>query len=367
MTILSKKSKRKELNTSCQAGDFDWSIYEDGYNGRNLVENKNVQTGSKKIKVYCREHYAEELYKKYSSTFNGYLAPKDLLRDSILSVIDVQPVGKYTLCVLTSGGGNLVIDMTKERDFIKLYGDDFTPELFVAAMKDKDSKESFLASSPTLKVTSQDRISFMDGHVASLEKEFANQLKNPTYCYTAHVLSTNRGGYIVDISGLKCFLPGSMAAAGVVTDFDELIGKDIPVMVVNYVRGMGYVVSYKKYLTTILPAKITEELSIDMEVTCVVTGVGKPGVFVSFNDKEGQPIYTGLIHKDEMCDFMEQLFETHEIRKGDTMRAFIHDIYKHEDSLRIVLGDTPTTNDVYQKKKKRLEQESKTVKGESNE
>jgi hypothetical protein len=44
--------------------DFDWSMYEDGWNGRSLKINKNVKVNNPKDKVYCHEAYAQEVYDK---------------------------------------------------------------------------------------------------------------------------------------------------------------------------------------------------------------------------------------------------------------------------------------------------------------
>ena len=57
------------------------------------------------------------------------------------------------------------------------------------------------------------------------------------YGYSAKILSTNNGGYTVDIQGVKCFLPGSLASSGPITDFDALVGKTIDVCVVKLFKA----------------------------------------------------------------------------------------------------------------------------------
>ena len=50
--------------------NFDWDLYENGYNGTNLVINKKVKS-KKGDKIYCHEKYANDLYKK----LNGEKVP----------------------------------------------------------------------------------------------------------------------------------------------------------------------------------------------------------------------------------------------------------------------------------------------------
>jgi predicted RNA-binding protein with RPS1 domain len=135
-------------------------------------------------------------------------------------------------------------------------------------------------------------------------------------------------------------LPGSLAAAGILTDFEALLGKTIPVMIVNYLPFSGFVVSYKKYLEIILPSKIEQELTIGQEVSCKVTGSSKNGVFVQFKDNAGEWIFSGLIHRSVMSKDFEERFDHHEFRVNDEMRAFISDILENNGKYRIVLSDT---------------------------
>jgi ribosomal protein S1 len=110
-------------------------------------------------------------------------------------------------------------------------------------------------------------------------------------------LSVNKGGYIVDLSGVKCFLPGSLAAANKITDFESYIGKEIPVMIEGYVEAKDiFIVSYKKYLNKIMDSKI-RELDLTKKYKGYVTGTSDFGVFVEWDS-----VYTGLIHKTEFQD-----------------------------------------------------------------
>ena len=82
-----------------------------------------------------------------------------------------------------------------------------------------------------------------------------------------------------------------------IIDYDVLVGKTIPVMIDSWQPKTGFIVSYKKYLKTILPYKIDEELSVGMAIDAEVTGVRKNNVFLQFPDSNGDMIYAERIRK----------------------------------------------------------------------
>lgn len=345
--------------TECR-GDFNWDLYENGYNGRNLKENTSIKTGNKKTKVYCHEAYASELLAKYMPSLETITSPKDFIRGSYLRLTGISRATSNTSFIAsTSGGSSIEIDMNKERDYLKCaISGASTPAEFVENLNDPNFVDEFISSNVMIKIDENYRPSLMGGHIHKVNEELGEQLRHPSGYYEASILSTNRGGYIVDIMGVKCFLPGSMAAPGIITDFESLVGKVVPVMVINYVNGLGYIVSYKKYLASILPAKISEELHIDDKVYCTVTGLTKVGAFVSFKDKEGEPVFTGMIVSSECCDMLVDEFKNGTLSNGDSVPAFIHAInYMNDGSVRIVLGDVPTTDERYISKKNAAEKE----------
>lgn len=332
----------KRVYTNPENDTFDWSLYEDGYNGRNLIRNKKISVKSNdKIVVYSHEKYAEELLGKYLGEASQVPMPKDMISGNIMKVTGIKPMGKTSILVDTTGGGSFVIDLNKERELVKSFGIE-TPESFAETLREnEDSAKQVIASNPYVKVL-DNRVSLWAGHLDEMASHLEEQLheKEPNTYFTATILETNNGGYIVDIGGLKCFMPGSMAAAGIITDFQSLIGKTLRVMVVNYIPEKGYVVSYKKYLSTIMPKLVKEQLEIDMRVNAKVTGLSKNGIFVQFNDNEGEPTFSGLIYRDNMSPSMEEMFDEGVYMIGDMLFAYIHSINIEDGKVRIVLGDT---------------------------
>ena len=351
---------KKAENT--KVAEFDWTPYEDGWNGKSLRVNERVKTGESKTKVYSHENYAQEIFAKYTGGANSAKEHhKDLIVGSALEVSGVRPVNKTSIMVDTFGGGSCVIDLNKEREYIKQFGFN-TPEEFVDAIRTPEQQKIYLDSTPTIKVVSKDRVSLWDGYLLTVESELFRAMSEQNTAYQAKIIGTNRGGFICVVSGINCFLPGSMASAGVVTDFDSMIGKTLPVMVINHVKGMGFVVSYKKYLSKVLPNKINDELSYNMEVECRVTGTSKNGIFVAFNDKDGEPVFTGLIYRDYMSSELETEFDKKHVQNGDILRAHILRIDEYDGELRINLSDMDVESKEFKQKQARLKKQREEAK-----
>jgi len=169
--------------------------------------------------------------------------------------------------------------------------------------------------------------SVVECYVEGLRGEFLTQIKEASVAYPARVESINKGGYIVDISGIKCFLPGSLAAANKITDFESYLGKTIYVMIDGYVPQKDiFVVSYKKYLNKIIGQKI-QELDLTKKYKGCVTGSSPFGLFVEWED-----IYTGLIHKTEFEDQIVQGFNP-----GDEIEFYVKEV-KEDNKLTLTFG-----------------------------
>ena len=334
-------------NRSIPTEEFNWDAYENGYDGTNLVINKNVKTIYPKDNVYCHELYAQEEYDMFAKWFgekfdnNIEFNAKDVLLGNIFDVVDIRGVSDHEVLVDTAGGVSGVIDLNKEKDFLKLYVTD-SPAKFINALNVDYFKNAFLESKIVVKVVAGKRFSLWDGHLAKIEHEFMDQINNPNaskYAYEAYVKQINGGGFIVNVSGIDCFLPGSLAAAGIISDFESMIGKTVMVMVVNYVPKSGFVVSYKKYLYNVLPQKIDEELYAGLRVLSKVTGISRNGLFVQFQDKEGNWIFSGLVHRSVMSKEFENRFNKREFSIGDEITLFISNITTKDGQTRIVLTD----------------------------
>lgn len=341
-------------NKSCvpvvalQGGDpnFDWTPYEDGWDGVSLKVNKKVKLHDSHDKVYCHEAYAQELYDAMYAHANGkQIVPKDCAKNSLHNVVDIRKVSDHEVSVDTDGGMSAVIDLNKERQYLETFNCKDVDTFVKAIDTSKSFKESLLGTGVIAKVVKNGRVSLWDGHLSKIESEFMDQIKNPEakpVAYTAKVKEINGGGYIVDVLGVQCFLPGSLAAAGIIpaNEFEALIGKSLPVMIINYLPASGFVVSYKKYLNFILPYKVQTELYVGKQISVKVTGTSKNGVFVQFKDKDKEWIFSGLIHRSVMSKDFENRFDHREFRIGDEFMAYVNKLNELEDGqYRIVVSD----------------------------
>ena len=326
--------------------DFDWSLYENGYNGKNLIPNRNVKTKHGDV-VYCHEPYAQDLYDMMEAHFNGQVyTPKDQITGSIYNVKSITQVSDHEVILDTFGGMSAVVDMNKEHQFIDSIGCSSVKQ-FMVALKDPEAKEIILQRARTAKVV-ENRVSIWEGVRANIEHEFMEQLKEGThkYGYVAHILSVNNGGYTVDINGVKCFLPGSLAASGPITDFESLVGKTVNVCVVNFSKQTSnFVVSHKKYLELTLPSRVENELTPGLRVNVRVTGQSKNGLFCAIRDAHGEYPFASLMHRSTMSPDMESRFDIGEFIVGDMFMAYVHRIdWTDDGKYRIVIGDQMPKN-----------------------
>ena len=323
------------------AAEFDWSLYEDGWDGTGLRVNKKVKTKSKKDLVFCHEKYAQELYDLYEN--NGMPAEgggKDLSVNTVVMAKTMTMISDHEISLDTDAGLTVIVDMNKEKQFIDACNGSSVREFMNEIAKpDSEFRDALLNQGVYAKQVKGGRTSLWEGHIAKIQSEFTEQLKNPTFAYKAKVLDANNGGYIVDVQGVRCFMPGSLAAAGVITDFSELIGKEVPVMVINYVKNLGFIVSYKKYLSTILPHKIETELVVGQQITGRVTGCSKFGVFVQFPDANGEWVFSGLVHTSTMSKDFRRDFDAHRIDTGAGVDLYISNIVFEPKRQRIILTD----------------------------
>ena len=143
--------------------------------------------------------------------------------------------------------------------------------------------------------------------------------------------------FFVDILGIKAFLPGGLAAANKIIDFDEYIGKDVTVMIENYLKDTNiFIVSNKKYVKYILPKKI-KELDKSKKYKGNVTGTTKYGIFIEWDDSSGDDFkYTGLLHHTKMKEQTKTRFQQNDFKPGDEIDFWVDKI---TDDNRIILSE----------------------------
>mgnify|MGYP001369244633 CR=1 FL=1 len=291
------------------AENFNWDIP----NKRNVNPNVKVSDGSK---VYCQEDYAQELYYKMEASLDGVSSSKDL-KSGVAYNCTVTNISENSALAQTYEGQTIYIDLDKERkdaERLNIDGISFSIGSEIQTIV-RNVMGTYYGS-------------VVDCFIENTKHEFFEQITKETLAYEARVESINNGGYIVDVQGIKCFLPGSLAAANKISDFESYLGKIIYVMIDGYVQKKDiFVVSYKKYLHNIMDQKI-QELDLTKKYTGHVTGTSNFGIFVEWED-----IYTGLIHKTEFDNNKVEGFVA-----GDEVEFYVKEV-KDDNRLTLTFGE----------------------------
>lgn len=316
-------------------GDFNWEQYEDGYTGNTkLIPNKSINGNTEKNKCFSREPYAQKLFDIYTEQ-NTEFIKKDMTKGDIVSVTDIFNFKDNFIDVELSGGLTVSVDLAREKKFLQIFGYN-TPKEFTDALHNKEVIKEFLSkglNAYIIEATPSVKISLWQGHLKSVRDEFMEQIGNPTKAYTAKVVQANKGGFFVEVQGIEAFMPGSLAAPNKIMDFQSYIGKEIIVMVEDFLKEMNsFIVSHKKYLAHILPIKI-QELDLSAKYTGTVTGCSKYGIFIEFD------IFTGLLHTSKMDAETKAAFNQRLIQSGNTIDFYISEITK--DNRIILTKESP--------------------------
>jgi ribosomal protein S1 len=166
-------------------------------------------------------------------------------------------------------------------------------------------------------------------------KEIKEAIGNPAVGFTAKVKELIHGGYWVDVAGIKCFMPGSLAGLNKLHDFNAIVGKDIIVMPITFSREKDtIVVSHREYLRTMIPLTI-EKLNETIKEPRIgfVTGTTKFGVFAEFDE-----CLTGLIPKAELSEEMQKSLDDRNIKPGDEITFWAKEVISDRKIILSQLG-----------------------------
>jgi len=316
--------------------NFNWKMYEDGYNGSTkLIPNKTINGSNEKNKCFSREPYAQKLFDIYTNQ-DSEIIKKDLRTGDVVRITDIFNIKDNFIDIELTGGLTLTIDLLREKKFIQVFGYNSIKQ-FTDSLREKDAIKNFInkglnayiiESSPSVK------ISLWQGHLKSVRDEFMKQIENSTQAYTAKIIEANKGGFFVEVQGIEAFMPGSLAAPNKIVDFQSYIGKEVIVMIEDFLKEMNsFIVSHKKYLAHILPIKI-QELDTTKKYTGTVTGCSKFGIFIEFDE-----LFTGLLHTSKMDVETKVQFDAKNVKAGDIIEFFISEITK--DNRVILTKESP--------------------------
>lgn len=282
----------------------------------NLKINHSIKT-NKTTNVFCHETYAQELfdlYEKHSSS-NSNDEPENSFNNSIKNG-KIEAITNNSVYVQSDPKQTLVINIERDRKFLSKLG-----ELSIGddIMFNRDSDDVGTAS--------------LDKVQKYLTLNKLNKaLKGEELVFECTVHSRNSGGYFVKIEDVECYLPGSLASANKIIDFDSLLGKKVTVMVDSFLADKKcFIVSAKKWIAKQLPNEI-KKLNFDTQYSGTITGSLSTGIFVEFNT-----IFTAFMHTSEMTAANLERFNNKQFKPGSKIDFYIKEI--SPNPVKIVISE----------------------------
>jgi len=288
----------------------------------------------------------ERMDSLYESTFpesTNRITGKDIQNNSSERIIITGfDQGKGIALGETPFGQTIIIDTKKEEKNMKKLGYplvEMTVGQVIDVVINRDTSGSFNGSVSA-------------GYEESLKKELHRSIKEENCAFNVRVKNVCNGGFMVDLSGIECFLPGSLAAANRIMNFADYVGKELTVMVEVYDQKRDiFVVSFKKYLKKIIDRQV-HNLSFSQKYQGNVTGASLNGIFVEWDE-----IYTGIILIDD-----SNRSSLKDIQTGDVVEFYVVDI---KNPQRITLSVTEPSSKM--KNLQDLKDSSSDVLGENTE
>jgi ribosomal protein S1 len=289
------------------------------------------------VKIFCKEPYAQDLYDRYFGSDAGRQLPtasKDI------------PVGEIrTVSLKKIDFAMSMVEMEDVSSMTSIFVPfrEFSQEPSLSLLnEDKDRKYKVMVYKSNMSeiLGSEKKCAAL-----TLREDVEYFTKNNKWFYVK-VVELIKGGYLAIYKNqIKCFLPGSHAAANVIRDFSEYLHKEIPVMVENYdsVNNL-FIVSYKKYIKETLPQKVSD-LSFSQKYTGTLTNNPYDfGIFVEF-----QNYYTGLIHKSDFENDAAFKEFSKGLRSGNQIDFWVKDVVQKKGEYRIILTTKPDSIDPVKK------------------
>lgn len=274
-----------------------------------------------KVKIFCKESYAQELYDLY-------------LNNGITNAIGSKDFNEGQMCTVIAK----TIDFTNK---LIITEEKFSKSSVLVQFRDYSDDPNEMVDHPELqefkviitKANSGDYYGSEKETAAITNREHLNEFMKTDKWFMVTVTSLVKGGYLALYKGtIKCFLPGSHAAANVIRDFNDYLNTDVPVMIENYDHTNDlYIVSYKKYVKQTLPQRV-HELEFGKLYHGVLTNDPYPfGIFVELDG-----YFTGLLHKTEVEDYSEFCKG---LKSGQEIDFYVKDIIMKKGEPRIILTD----------------------------
>ena len=304
---MSQGVKTKKQITTEGNPDFDWDAHTADCPTNFRKPNLHIKAPAG-VKVYSRAPYAQDLMEKLESTtphvFNVVIGET---HTGTVYAVDQEWAS------IDIGHREMVyVDVNRESKISKarlIPGE----KLAVEIVADRSSNtRGFIVGS----VEAGIKAAALREMLQSAEEQ------NTAYIGTVTGMIPN-GGYFVNVQGIDCFMPGSLAGINKLADFESVLNTQMYVVPMSYSPERGTViVSHRKYLQALIPGKV-EELRNNMGETRTgnVTGSAKYGVFVEFDG-----CLTGMIHANDLNPEFAKKHKAREIQPGDEITFVVKEI-----------------------------------------
>lgn len=286
------------------------------YDDANPLDVKYVTVPVRKgQKIFCHEPYvleAMKMYDKYcgEEVLDGIMSYEGgNFRDVRVGVVSSFSSDKETATIELSAKHSVLVDYNPKSEELEL-----GKKIDVVVSKSKGK----ITGDATSKTAQLERV----------RQELIRQVDSPSYAYVGMIKevifngANAFNGFVVDVSGVKCFMPGSESDVVPLNDYNELVGQTRYVMPIASSKE-SIVVSHKEYLNT-LKATVLNDLietkSTDL-VEGVVSSVKKFGVFIII----GKCVPT-LLSVSEMDEETESKFKNGEIKVDDTIKFYVESV-----------------------------------------
>jgi len=189
--------------------------------------------------------------------------------------------------------------------------------------------------------------------IERLRQELVKEIQTPTSAYSGTVKeivyngANVFNGFIVDIKGVRCFMPGTESDVVPLNDFNELLGKELYVMPVNQIKE-SIIVSHKEYLNTLKPSVLDKLINLDKGsvVTGVVSSIKHFGAFILIDE-----CVATLLSVSEMNEVTEAKFKAGQLKVGDSIDFYIDSI----NDEKVIITQTVSKTEGWDKLKETIE------------
>ena len=287
-------------------GEFMWDAYEATCPSKTRKPNPHIKT-KKGDRVYSRESYAQELY-DLMEEMDRQNPVLPLITEGSIYEGKIFAVSQEFISVDIGYRELIYVKYDKETALVKALQPGEETAVLITSNKNNTHVLGSISGGVRHKVFLDLRAGVEEGNTA-----WVGTVKN----------MIENGGYIVEVQGVECFMPGSLAGINKLHDFESIIGTEIYVVPVSFSPDRGtIVVSHRKYLQALIPTEIQSIKDNEgVEYTGNVTGTARYGVFVEFNK-----CLTGMIHINDLDDATSGLFKSRDIKPGDAITFKVKDI-----------------------------------------